>query len=86
MTVLYKIITAIIEGNIPWRIIGRRRKLTKTLEAYLDEIITQVELNKIIGRKNYYNEVLKNNIENFKSQYWDITKYEEKLKQYNDKL
>ena len=80
-----KIITAIVEGNIPWRIIGRRRKLTKTLETLLDEIITQVELNETIGRVNYYTEVLKNNIENFKSQYWDVNKYEEKLKQYNDR-
>ena len=76
-------IRAIIEGNIPWRIIGKRRRLTKTLEVILDGIINQIELNELIGRdKKNYVEVLRNNIENFKSQYWDINKYEKKLKAY----
>ncbi len=76
-------IREIIEGNIPWRIIGKRRKLTKTLEAHLDGIINQMELNELIGRdKKNYVEVLRNNIKNFKSQYWDVNKYEKKLKAY----
>ncbi len=73
-------IKAIIEGNIPWRIIGKRRKLTKTLEAHLEGIVKQIHLEEELGNKRNYIEVLRNNVENFRSQYWDVNKYEEKLK------
>ena len=79
-----KIIVAIIEGNIPWRIIGKRRRLTKTLEAHLNGIIGIIENCKCAypELKDDHIDVLKNNIENLKSQYWDLNKYEEKLREY----
>lgn len=75
-------IRAIIEGNIPWRIIGKRRRLTKTLEAHLNVIINQIENADLIIWRGDYIDVLRNNIENFKSQYFDVNKYEEKLRGY----
>ncbi len=81
-----RLVSLIIEGNIPWRIIGKRRKLKSNLEKYLDGIINQMDLDEELGiGKRGYMKILMNNVKHFKNQYWDVNKYEEYIERNRHK-
>jgi len=79
-----RILEFIIQNNVPWRIIGKRRKLTEDIKNHLDGIYKSLlEFDKLdLGVKNPFIEILNNNLRMFEKWYWDVEFYKNLVKEY----
>ena len=79
-----RILEFIIQNNVPWRIIGKRRKLTEDIKNHLDGIYKSLlEFDKLdLGIKNPFIEILNNNLRMFEKWYWDVEFYKNLVKEY----
>ncbi|MHA1690093.1 MAG: hypothetical protein ACTSU7_00515 [Candidatus Heimdallarchaeaceae archaeon] len=79
-----RLLEFIIQNNVPWRIIGKRRKLTEDIKNHLDGIYKSLlEFDKLdLGVKNPFIEILNNNLRMFEKWYWDVEFYKNLVKEY----
>lgn len=78
---LEEIITVMLEGNTIRRILGKRRPLKKDMRANLDNLRYRANKQSSLDYHiDGYIEVFKNNVQYLKDCYYDVSEFEEIIK------
>lgn len=72
-----RIVAALFESNWLWRLIGKRRKLTRDMTQQLDEAYKNIMIFKDINELHYKGrvEIYCNIVRAYDLQYYDVQKY-----------
>ncbi len=81
------LVAFLIDNNFPWRIMGKRRDLTKEIDSYLDGIYVRMRgFTSYNGTHNPFIELMENNISLYHDKYWNVSKYQKLFSDFKNNL